>query len=286
MIEKKVDSSFWGYIGKAGVIVGLIWGGIQIFNYFFKAGEYESVAKGNHSFYETSPLHNEAYLKSTEYKALVRTIIEKEGALKDYNLDTLLLKLKGSNNSNEKAYFDMYLHEQGIFAYTNQEYSSIWTFSIKNTGNKPLEELALELPFDGTYKIILPNNVIKSNSFSNKIEIGELRPSYEANVYCWTKNSRTFTEDDEEKSRFTHKNGWFSISYPVEVTGVYAWNKKLNDIPLTIGLGILAFLFMIVYAYGEVTGSKKPKEKIDEEAKETKANESDKNDDSKPDAVK
>jgi hypothetical protein len=68
MTEKKVDSSFWGYIGKAGVLVALVWGGIQIFNYFFKTGEYEATAKGNHSFYETSPLHNEAYLKSAEYK--------------------------------------------------------------------------------------------------------------------------------------------------------------------------------------------------------------------------
>ena len=35
MTDKKKDPTFWGYIGKAGVIVALIWGAIQIYSYFF-----------------------------------------------------------------------------------------------------------------------------------------------------------------------------------------------------------------------------------------------------------
>lgn len=265
MSDKKADPALWSYVGKAGVLVALIWGVIQIFNYFFKTGEYEATANGSHGFYETSPIHNEAYLKNAEYKALVRTIIEKEGSLKSYNLDTLLKNLRANNRSSEKLYFDMYLNELGMSPYERKEYNSLWTFRIKNSGNKPLEELALELPFDGVFKVVLPGNVIRTNSFSNKIDIEELRPSYEANIYCWTNASMAFIEDDEEKSRFTHKNGSFSITYPVEVTGIYAWNKKNYDTPLLIGLGILAFLFLFIFAYGEAYGSKKMKEKLHED---------------------
>ena len=268
MSGNKTDQTFWGYIGKAGVLIALIWGSIQIFSYLFKTGDFEASAKGNHSFYQTSPHHNKAYLKSGEYKALVRFIIEKEGSLKNYNLDTLLKNLKANGNEMDRSYFEMYLNQLGISPFNDREFSSIWTFTIRNIGNKPLEELALELPFDGVYKIMLPDNQVKENSFTNKIEIGELRPSYEASIYCWTRHSTTFIEDDEEKSRFTHKNGWFGISYPAEVTGFYAWNKKNDNFPIIVGSSILLFAYIVVFALGERSGAKEMKAKMAKVSKE------------------
>jgi hypothetical protein len=254
MANKESKISIWSYIGKAGVLVALFWGVIQIYNNFFSTGEYEANTRGHHSFYETAPEHYDGYIKSAEYRALVQAIIEDGDALKNYNLDSLLKELKESNRGLEKMRFERNLSDQRISPLGNEEYRSIWEFSIKNNGKKPFEELVLELPFKGYYKVILPNNVQKSGRFNNRIEIGELRPSYEASVYCWSENILSYTKYEEDKSRFTHKNGWFGITYPVEATGLYAWNERSNNAFLMLGIMTLLILLALAFVLGEAIG--------------------------------
>lgn len=257
----------WSYLGKIGMLVALIWGIIQIFNYFSKNKDFDAEVNGNHSFYETSPKHRIAFTNANEYKALVKTIISREGNLKTYELDTLLQKIKSDNKSILHYELRNNLSELGFNEY-EKEYNEIWTFSIKNTGDKPLEELALELPFNGSYKVILPNNVILEGDFKNKILVGELRPSYEANVVVWTSSYSSYTStsfEDEDKSRFTHKFGWFSIKYPVEVKGIYAWNKKYDDAPLMFAAMII---LMLIFILGARTGAGLHKKEIESKQKE------------------
>lgn len=271
MSKENTSSDLWSIIGKLGIIVALVWGAIQIYNYLFKTEDYQVEVAGSHSFYETSPVHNKAYKNAIEYKALVKAIIERDGNLKTFELDTLVSKVKKGKDHTLKSSFEYYKSEV-----SNQEgsdifnFNEIWYFTIKNTGHKPLEELSLELPFEGSYKVKLPNDVSKVNSFKNKIEIGELRPSYEATITCWSNNYSFYSEENEEKSRFTHKYGWFSIKYPVQVTGLYAWNKKYDDFPLLLVGIILAISIFFFGAYTEnrITQKKIDGEKLKEEEKQ------------------
>jgi len=261
MIEKK-ESILWGNLGKAGVVVALIWGVIQIYSYFSKTEDYEATAQGNHSkYYETPPPFKKSYIKNGEYRALVKTIIKDRGLLKDYNLETLLLQYKNLNNNNQdKINYDInysQLKLNDLNSGYNDDYKSLWTFQVKNSGNKPLEGLALEVPFKGYYKLVLPDNVIKIAQFDNKIDIGDLSPSYEAKIICWTDYDYFPLDDAESKSRFTHKNGWLSISYPMEVTGIYAWNERNQGGPFIILCVIVVFLFLILYGLGQTKGMRK-----------------------------
>jgi hypothetical protein len=255
MSDNKKESGLWGLIGKAGVIIALIWGAIQIYNFFFKTQDYSAEAKGNHSFYDTSPIHLEGFNKNIDNQALIKTIIERDGSLKSFHLDTLFAKYQNSEDFKSNR-----IVLEGSDWET--KFVSIWTFNIKNTGNKPLDELALEVPFKGAYKIVLPNNTSKTGNFNNQISIGELRPSYEVQIICWTVYESYDLESFENKSRFTHKNGWFSIKYPIEVSGFIAWNERNDNLPLFGIVFILLILFFVSFALGEKTGKKEMLDKI------------------------
>ena len=247
-------TKIWVYIGKTGVLITIFWGIIQIYNYFSPASGYKAITKGNHVFYETSPLHMDNYIKSFEYRALVKTIIQNEGSLKNYDLDSLLLRYKDSNDFTANYYF------LNVNSWETQ-FKTIWTFSIKNVGNRPLEEVALEIPFEGLYKVSLPNNVTKQGNFKNQVEIGGLKPSYEAQIICWTTSDLRGLDSYEEKSRFTHKYGWFNISYPIEVNGLIAWDQRKNHAPFVWFLYILSILFLIVFGIGFQIGGKRVEKK-------------------------
>lgn len=255
--ETKNNNGIWGALGKAGVLVGLIWGGIQIYNYVFKINDFEAETNGRHSSYSTTPILLKGFNANIDHQAIVKTIIDADGALKSY--DYKALKKSVHKEYKYMSYGQNYDNLNPFNPYWQGDYSSIWSFKIKNIGSKPLEELALELPFNGYYKINFPDNTTKVDSFSNKINLKELRPSYEIFVTCWTDADSYDLESDEEKSRFTHKNGWFSISYPVEADGLYAWNIRNRGNPLLFFCALVIFLFIIVYASGEAAGKRKQK---------------------------
>lgn len=268
--ETKNSNGIWGALGKAGVLVGLVWGGIQIYNNFFKIDDFEAESNGRHSSYSTPPILLKGFNANIDHQAIVKTIIDEDGALKKY--DYIALKKLVQKDYRYLSYSENYNKLYPFNESWQGDYNSIWTFKIKNIGNKPLEELALELPFNGYYKINFPDNTTKEDSFSNKINLKELRPSYELFVTCWTDAESYDIESDEEKSRFTHKNGWSSISYPVETEGLYAWNIRNRGNPLFIFGVFVLFIFIITYAFGEAAGRKKQKDE-QENAKENKETE-------------
>lgn len=259
-MENKKNIDVWGWIGRIGAIVGIIWGGIQIYTYTIKTDDYDAEAKGLHSFYETSPKYKNAYQKVKDYKALVKSIVSNEGSLKNHELDTLLAKIKKENKSSElRKDFEFYSLIENRYEDNDSE---IWSFSIKNKGIKPFEELALELPFEGTYKVIYPDNYIKEGEFKNKIDIGELRPSYEVKVVCWVESVHSYISfrsiQNEEKSRFTHKYGWFSIEYPIEIEkGFISFNQKYDYFPLVLMITLISIITYILGIYSKVDNKSK-----------------------------
>lgn len=246
-------SPIWGWIGKIGALVALIWGIIQIITTALKVEEYEAEAKGNHTFYATSPVLHDCYTKNVDYRAIVKTIIKEQGALKDFHLDTLIWKYSKKENTNF-GYYQFKYRDKSLKS--TGDYKEIWTFTIKNTGTKPIEELALELPFDGYYETTFPNKEIKSKNFKNRIELGELRPSYDITVYCWTEDELYYPEQGEAKTRFTHKNGWFPVSFAAQADGIYVWLMKYSDIVIFCTLVFLVVLFAVAFGLGESNGRK------------------------------
>jgi hypothetical protein len=260
MTDAKKEIGIWAWIGRAGVVVALIWGSIQVYNYFYRTPDYKGKASGKHTYYETSPQHLDGYIKSNQYKAAVKKVIEEGGSIKNPDLDSLYLKVTESLRS-----------KYGYDVITNQswgdDFRALWTFNVKNVGNKPLDSLVLEVPFEGIYKIILPNNYTKSGNFKNRIAIGELRPSYDAQVFCWTGTSYD-PKSDEEKSRVNHTDGWFPIDYPIEVRGIIAWNDRNDDMPLLILLFILFIAFIVAVSIGASFGERIYKKRLESEAAE------------------
>jgi hypothetical protein len=144
----------------------------------------------------------------------------------------------------------------------------MWKFSIKNEGDKPFEELSLEVPFDGFCKIEYPNNKIQCQKFNNKIEIGVLNPTYVVKVICWRQvYSILLSESDENKTRFTHKYGWYPIKYPIYTTkGIYAWFIKYDFIIFSVFLWLIGFLvlFFIIKLIIEMVNSIMKKRELED----------------------
>lgn len=264
--------NFWGYIGKLGVLVALIWGVIQIFDYFSGEDDYKVVTSGKISYYEVSPNQKKAFNDYKNYKSIIKTLVENKIPINSSDQNELL-KCIEENNDRYRTVKDKYEFNLKYSDNTNiEEFNEMWTFSIKNKSNKPLEDISLELPFGGYYKVILPNNNIKNGTFSNKIEIEDLKPSYDAVIMCWRNSyfasiNNVRDAHDQEKTRFTHKYGWFSINYPVEATGIYAWNKRNDDIPLFIFIFISITIIAIPFLY-YVDKQEKKKKKAEAEEKE------------------
>jgi len=256
-------SNIWGNIGKLGVLVTLIWGVIQIFEYFSGENDYKVVASGKISYYEVSPNQKEAFNDYKKFKLITKTLVDNEIPINTSDLNELLKYIEGNN-----VKYGILKSEYEYNKYSDnniEEYNEIWTFSIKNNSNKPLEEISLELPFNGYYKVILPNNNIKNGTFSNKVEIGDLKPSYDAIIMCWRNSYSASITDamytyDQEKTRFTHKYGWFSIDYPIEATGIYAWFKRNDNIYFFIFIFIITILAIPYLYYMDKQEKKKEKE--------------------------
>lgn len=260
------NSKFWGTIGKLGVLVALVYGVIEIVTFFTKSDDYEAKAHGEHSFYETAPPFQHQVDRLIEYRALLRTPRYATDNIKVADIDSMIESAK-KDVANP---FNLFSSSINVARYDVQppNFNSLWSFSIENTGNKPIEGLVLEVPFDGYFKVSRPGDSTRSGMFEKRIEIGDLRPSYEAKIICWGKDDSYFSSIDEEKTRFTHKNGWFTVQYPTIATGFYAWLVK-HDLSLSLFLSIFLTLFAMFGVFmivGSVLQKSSKPQALDESA--------------------
>jgi hypothetical protein len=132
------------------------------------------------------------------------------------------------------------------------ELNSIWIFKIRNTGNKTLEEIYLELPFDGYYHSRFIGDGFEKGYFNNKILLHDLRASNEIEVIVWGdgKEGENNLHIYQEKTRITHKDGVFPIEYPVSDNGFLRFNKRYNNIPVLFSICMIGLSIYFSYQAG------------------------------------
>lgn len=256
MTKEKKSNQFWSLLGKIALVLTVVWILIQMFNNFIKQPEYSIKAKGNYFKFQLPPEVNNRINEYANVLAIDSSFIE--GKLSKKSISELI-KISKDKKRQEKIGIDYKIpHYTNVFRrkLNIEKYESFWVFTIKNEGNKPLEDLILELPFDGYFSVIMKNKKTFSKQFKRQIKIGELKPSYLSTIKVWSTNSYMFPELDEEKTRITHKYGWEKINYPKEVSGILAWNSKNDNLPLILFVFILFILFILTYSYGLENGPK------------------------------
>jgi hypothetical protein len=125
------------------------------------------------------------------------------------------------------------------------KYTSLWYFVIENNGDKPLENLKLEVPMNGFYELVRPDSSSVGN-FKKSINIGELNPSYSAVIYIWVTAENTtidnffeseFLDAKKENSRVTHKYGYAKVDF----------SQGVNDIFIVMVIGAIMMILLVAF---------------------------------------
>jgi hypothetical protein len=123
----------------------------------------------------------------------------------------------------------------------------LFYISIKNTGDKPLEELSLKIPISGSYKLILDNQEEKKDKFNRVIKLENLNPTASYRIYIWSPNNYSLpTEYGDNEYNVTHKYGTFEVLFPSLVYGRTAWLLNNQDVIIFAFLFIVGFILIIV----------------------------------------
>jgi hypothetical protein len=276
MTEKR-KFNFWNIFGKIALIVTLFWTITQIYNWMTEDEGYKIVVNGTHSKFRLPQQYQDVidgFEKTLDLDQTYRETVNKKGV----SIERLLEYYE--NNNNEEFKNTYHYHKD----YTNQldikSYNYSWEFQIENTGNKPLEELLLETPFEGSYKVSISNEDNEYGEFKKNIELPDLGPGYSIGVRIWINNTTSLYEEfDEEKTRITHKYGFQQINYPVKVKGFAKWLTKDDNFNMFFVVLLLLVLIFFVFSLGMEYGPKyaeiEKKKKIEEFKKTQKMLEED-----------
>jgi hypothetical protein len=270
----KTKNKFWDYFGKFAALIALTWGSIQIMNFLFKK-EYKANISGFHSEI-LLPTSNklvlpdiDKYEKEIIEDSIFKMVIinrEKTKASDFRNVNELSKYYEATRRNYSITTDNIYnfvipkviaLNTTAINLNISElpKYSSLWTININNFGDKPLEDLFLELPFDGVYETTNSSDkTTVSGSYMKRINLSTLRPKYQISVKAWRINP--FPDypvyidyyNDEKESRITHKYGSFAIEYPIADTRFYNFCKK-HDL-------LVFYSIMFIFSIGILWGSR------------------------------
>jgi hypothetical protein len=230
---KEKTTKFWAWIGKIATLAGLIWILIQGISFFSKK-DYKIEAFGDYSEFSLpySLIPNlRDFVNSFEYDSL-----------------QLLVKVKYKGDKHEilenvLKYF--YSRFPSRILNRSADLNSYYFFTIKNSGNKEVNEIILELPFNGFFLISKAGSKPEFGEFEEKIIIGSIRPSNEVKVDVWTSWNGYF---DKSKTKITHPNGVVKITYPRRVRGLLAFvdEYSLLIIFLFVATSMIALILYIL----------------------------------------
>lgn len=266
--------NFWGILGKLVAILTAAWIIIQIISHFSDPNDIKMEINGNHYPYNIAYKHKKLINEYKEILALDKSYtdninengmsIKKLNSLKDYNVTDDEIK-----NYRFKSDYNAYMDYNPIINIEN--YNEIWSFNILNKGQKPIEDLIIEIPFKGYYKLLTQKGKSSRGDFENRIQVGNLDPGYSLSVIAWVVNGGYPSPGyNEEKTRVTHKYGWKEIDYPVRIYGLLAWNKRNYNTPLFITIVTIIFILFITFFKGFEYGSKAQKKEDEHKLKELK----------------
>jgi len=258
--NRKVNfwNKLWGVFGKFALLIGAIWGCVQLWTYFTTDTSYEVEISGNH--YNFLQPHDVELLMYDYYSILALdksycSVVSPKGvsinALKELAKKDKNDQRFGIFINNYESYHSYYA-ENALY----KKYKSFWWFDVTNKGSKPLEDLNLELPFSGYYLITQPNEKSESGSFTNRISLKELRPTYSIKIYLWVSDDNVTSEYDKEKVRITHKYGSANVDYPIAASGLNAWDIEYGHLPLFFFFAFIAILLIISFTFGYTYGPK------------------------------
>ncbi len=145
---------------------------------------------------------------------------------------------------------------------------SIWQFTVKNTGEKELRDLILEVPFEGTYSISQGSKVHRSGEFEGEVPLETLRCGNTISVTLWTNYHWMATK---REIQISHPSGAFQIQYPLKVSGFTGWLAKRGDFSFIMlsGCALLLSLGCIVIFFNlRTTHNSETDNDIDEDDEE------------------
>lgn len=246
-MTNKPTFNFWSAFGKFALIVTVLWTVTQIYNSYIGDNGFDFVALGKNSKYRLAPDHQEFIEKYKNLQVLDKTYREKidPTGLSINKLIDFSEKTKNSEFLDRYEFNKKYAHPFEV-----PEYNNSWEFQIDNNGKKPLENLILETPFNGVYRITIKDKKDIVGIFNKNIELPDLNPGYSTGVRIWINELTEFDIYDEEKTRITHKYGFKAISYPKEVGGFIKWLTSYDYVPLQFGFFVLIVLFFFTFLGG------------------------------------
>lgn len=198
---------------------------------FFNNKDYKATCKASYNIYSTAPEYLRLQKDYAIFKNSIKILQKSKDPLKDYNLDSLVIKIKRSNDQG-------LLNDSKFEIEHLPEYKRLWTFTIENQGNKVIDSLKLELPLSGYYKGNLQGKFFKDGQFSNQISLGNLRPANKLIINCWVEDNYALSNSEEKEYYFTHNNGVFQLEFP------FTWRKFFDKYLIWILLSPLLIILI------------------------------------------
>lgn len=247
-MTEKTTFNFWNLLGKFALLIGLLWTLLQIHNWYSEDDGFNFSSTGSHSKFDI-PSDYESVISNYEETLNLDKAYREVVNSKGLSVNKLLDYYEKTKNKELIERYKFLKKYSGVINLPS--YNSSWVFKIDNTGNKPLEKLILETPFNGLYNVSSKNGETVSGKFNKNIELPELNPGYSLNIRIWI-NESSFLYDyiDEEKTRVTHKYGFKQINYPVKVNGFTKWLTSYDYLPMQAGIVLLLFLLFFTFILG------------------------------------
>jgi hypothetical protein len=231
--KKSDESRIWGWIGRIAVIIGLIWGAIQIINYFSQK-DAEIVAEGQ-------------FYRLVIPDPIIEDFKKKNERINANEIEKLLPEKLEGRYSVASGIADFINKDKSIITATElSNLSTYWEFQIQNNGSKESSDLKLELPIKGYYRINKRGESSTGGKFENIISIGNLRPSNSVLVLVWT--NEFVSEYRAQEAKVTSPNGVISVSQPTLVKGGYAWFYN-NIFPIIFFSVIGGFIVIVLFLF-------------------------------------
>lgn len=216
-MKKANRKTLWNYIQNLGVLIAAIVGFTQIINLFNKPEDYSLEALGEHHPYKIASQHQSLI---DDYKKII-------------SLNKTYIKII---NKNSTSIENPDTEEQKIDAF--------WTFAVKNTCKKPIENIKIEIPFEGYFELTNQNREIITKQFKNFISVGDLNPSYSIKVNAWANTYGSNLNFYEKETKITHKYGYENISYPIKTRGFWGLSKEIKKYNKTTKIVFSLFPFL------------------------------------------
>ncbi len=258
-MKENKEFSPWTLITKIAPIFTIGWIIFQAYQFYIKSNSIDVEVNANYFKYELQP---DGVINYSNFKKL-KDIVRQDKFKSSYGL---------FNSENQEISKLLGGYEKIPFVET-QNPNTFWNFSIKNTGEVPIEELSLEMPVSGAFRYASTDGKSKTDNFKNRIEFGKINPTHSISINVWT------TEFDnskdgyniislQEKIRFTHKLGAIEVMFPLEISGFWKWIYE-NIFVLTF-IFIITFLMILFYTYsfGKEYGPQIEEEQMKDKIKE------------------